>query len=611
MSLQWVGQDDFSAGWLVGVGQDQLPGVGLYGAFNALFDDDGDVYRRGGVTRFLSLAAAPTFLWSGWLGTTYCLLIGNATKMWCGDGVGGVNTTWWFVTDLGGPGVARPVRPAIVSDLIFLPTGFVWGGSTKAAYSTGTITTTVGSPIVTGAGTAFAANVEAGMFFTRAGGNSHRIKSVDSATQITLETPSTVAVAGSAYSIANTLTAGLKPTVPLASAERHLGAIFNRLVIGAGNIVTFSKAGDPFTFDPTDYHKLPDGVRIVGIASIRDLLLVFTDAGLWSISGLAFDLTDDAGNPQQNLQRLTPEISLAEESGIVDWAGSLIVPCTDRVFLVDGLAPPVPISDSIQANYQGQFTNGARPGGAAVYRNHLFLPFMLGAGASYAPWSLLVCRLNRPVRSRQTYYAWSTWSRAGANLTCLATDSRDAPILRGGQMFGAPYVIDMTHCFPPFSETQIPPTNSDWDGNSIDFDITIRDLPTGNGQPNHVRRMRIGYEAVGTGLVKGAYTYGTEPLRYQGLLDTGTYAQVNAAFSSYSVLLRGYNVAAGEWALDNRNWHDLGAQSVLAGVEPIEWDFPVAERTRYIAGRIRVTDPLVAFKLRKLQFAIRPATHQR
>jgi hypothetical protein len=617
MSLNWIGQDDFSVGWLSGVGQDQLPGVGLARAYNCIFDDDGDCYRRGAIQQLVSMSPFQIqFIWSGWLGNVYRGLVASTTKFYAMD------AGWGIPTDLGAPGLARAVKPAVVSDLLFMPGGWTWGGSSKANYATGTIALTAGSPLVTGVGTAWGAgNAEAGMLFQRTGGTIHRIKSVDSATQLTLDTPAlTTVAAGAAYTISAVSTIG--PTYPavLPAGNRHLGAIYNRLVAASGNIVVFSKAGDPWTYDPTDYHKLPDGVNIVALATIRDTLLIFTDSGLWSITGMAFDLTDDLGNPQQQVNRLTPEISLIHESGLADWAGALVVPCTDRVFLVDGLAPPVPISDSIQSLYANQLASQYTIGGAAVYRNHYFLPWVAANGnPPYFGSTLFVCRLNRPVRSRQVYYGWSLWTRKGAGQTAYAADTRNVPILRAaGGTSG--YVLDFTETFQPFDATDVALKNQVADygqvatsTSQIEFDVIIRDVPTGNGQPNHVRRMRVGYEAIGNGNVKAAYAYSTEPTTYQQARDRNVdYAALKANYATYAVLLTGVGSGQSEWSTpDGRGWTVLDPVAAQTGVEPIEWDFPRAERVRYIAGRVRVTDPLTTFKLRKLQFAIRPATHQR
>lgn len=617
MSLNWIGQDDFSVGWLAGVGQDQLPGVGLARAYNCIFDDDGDCYRRGAIQQLASISGQQIqSIWSGWLGGAYRGLLASAVNFYAYDLAGAY-------TNLAGGGLARPVRPAVVGDLLFMPNGWTWGGSSKFQWVAGTVALTAGSPIVVGVGTNWVpANVEPGMIFQRTAGTIHRIKSVEDATHLTLDTPAlTTVAAGAAYTIYGTHTAGVNPPAGvLPAGTRHLGAIFSRLVVASGNIICFSKAGDPFTFNATDYHKLPDGVNVVALATIRDTLLVFTDAGLWSITGMAFDLTDNAGNPQQQVNRLTPEISLIHESGLADWAGSLVVPCTDRVFLVDGLAPPIPISDSIQPLYSNQLSSGYTVGGAAVYRNHYFMPWIVSGGAPpYAGGPLFVCRLNRPVRSRQVYYGWSWWTRKGAGQTAFATDPRGIPILRAaGGISG--YVLDFTETFLPFDITDVAAKNQVADYNQvaistsqIEFDVIVRDVPTGNGQPNHVRRMRVGYEATGSGSVKAAYSYGTEPTTYQQLRDRNIdYTAVKASYATYTVMLTGIGSGQSEWSTpDGRGWNVLDPVAAQTGVEPIEWDFPRAERVRYIAGRVRVTDPITTFKLRKLQFAIRPATHQR
>ena len=76
----------------------------------------------------------------------------------------------------------------------------VWRGATKPNYTTGTVTSTHSSTAVTGAGTAWVANVTPGMFlFDNASHFIGVVKTVNNDTSITLENAALVAVTGSAY----------------------------------------------------------------------------------------------------------------------------------------------------------------------------------------------------------------------------------------------------------------------------------------------------------------------------------------------------------------------------------------------------------------------------
>lgn len=86
--------------------------------------------------------------------------------------------------------------------------GVRWAGSTKAAYSTGTVSSTAASRTITGVGTLWSANAEAGMFFTfeDSSGTSlyqrtFRITKVTSNTVLVLDAAPDESVAGKAYHI--------------------------------------------------------------------------------------------------------------------------------------------------------------------------------------------------------------------------------------------------------------------------------------------------------------------------------------------------------------------------------------------------------------------------
>lgn len=77
----------------------------------------------------------------------------------------------------------------------------VWRGATKPVYSTGTATTAINSPTITGIGTAWLANASPGHFVFVGGLFTGVVKSVNSDTSITLENNSLLGVTGSAYAL--------------------------------------------------------------------------------------------------------------------------------------------------------------------------------------------------------------------------------------------------------------------------------------------------------------------------------------------------------------------------------------------------------------------------
>ena len=581
MTLGYVGQDDFAAGMLRGLAKDMQPGIGVFTSINGLFDDDGDVYRRGG-TRYLTTNAADeplTFMWEGFLGAKPCTLATTTAKTYSV-----VGTT---LTQIGDTGVAWPCRPAIIDDMLFLPTGQVWAGATKPNYAAGTVTATKDSNVITGAGTAFLATVEPGMFIRVADGRPYRVGSINTNTELLLsETYEGATGAGQAYvtsaiatwaPMSNPLPTGTVPIV------RHIAAIAGRLVIAEGNRISFSEAGLPFSFIPDDFHELDDGIIVQGLANIRDTLLVFTTYGLWSITNMALDLTDDFGNLQQAVSVVTPEIALWHEAGLAEWAGSVIAPCTDRIYMI-GTGAPVPISDSIAPLYMEAVRSGRLPGGAAAFRNHYFLPIV---SSNLKPDTVLVCRVNRPVKGRFTYYPYSLLTdHAGGMVAGFASNVTQPPRFLVAHHDG--HVVLFTDIFDPG-----PANPADADATVHEFLLETRDFPTGNGQPNHVRRFRLYYTLRG-GELQASYSTG----------------RTNLDLATWGTMTWGED----DWASSK----DEGLWTLLPGHAPsnqagelFDWRFPRSVRARFIRGRLRSVSPATRLRIHRVEFGVRPATHQR
>jgi hypothetical protein len=524
--LAYVGQDDFGVGVLRGVAPDTQPGVGLYNAVNGLYNDDGDVYRRGGDAHYTpdDFGAPMTFIWSGFLGTAASMLA--ATASGCFDGQTGVAIT--------GPGVNRPMLPAVVGSKLYLPNGQSWTG--------------VGN-----------------------------------------------------------LVPWVLPALP--SGTRHVCAAAGRLLAACGNRIAFSTAPpDAFAFNATDYHELPGGVVVMGMMALRDTAFIFTNFGLWTIANLAFDLTDAQGNPQQTLQLITPELSLWDESGLCEWEGRLVAPCTDRVYLIDGISAPQPISDSIAPFYMRWVRGGYRPGGAKVFRNHLFLPIL--DRATLTPQTLLVCRLNRPARARYLYFPWSTFTGHPAGMV-----SGDVSLLSATPKFLLAHsdgqIAEFTDVFNPSEQVAL-----DTDDAPFEFDVETRDFPTGNGQPNHIREVRLRYTLDGHATVTAGYSYGSKAQLYKDLIASGqTYAQVDAAYPNYEALLHGPGWTSGlPTGPDEpeRFWTVLGDLSLSEpGLDPARWRLVGARRVRFARLRFRTEDAPNSLIIHHVDMGVRPAAHQR
>jgi hypothetical protein len=410
----------------------------------------------------------------------------------------------------------------------------------------------------------------------------------------------------------NPLSNQLPAALPGMTGTVHVAACGERLIVAQGRFVRFSAAGNPHTFAADDYHELPEGAVVRGLATIKDTLLVFTGYGLWAIQNLALDLTDDFGNPQQVVQKLLPEVALLHEAGISEWGGRIVAPCVDRCLLIDTASAPDSISDAVTPLYVEHIRAGRLPGGAKVFRNHYFLPWLSDTGQVV---SVMVCRLNRPVKGRMTYFPWSlfTGHAAGMVMGDIAAVT-SVPTMLVAHSDGS--VIDFASVFNPDDEIV-----HDVDGSDPEFDLETRDFPTGNGQPNHVRALRLHYTLTPiSGIdasVGAAFSYGTTAQNYEQLREDRTYTDVKAGFADYAAVYRGPLLAdlwgPGAWAEDrDRFWVPLEERALPSpGVDPAQWILTQPKRVRQTRVRFRCTDPVAKLVVHRVGFGVRPATHQR
>lgn len=104
-----------------------------------------------------------------------------------------------------------------------------WSGGSKSDYTTGTITTTLNSAAVTGSGTSWTANVEAGMYLYSQDIYVGRVSNVVSNTSITLDAPARVVTAGANYNISS-----LRPVANIYATGAVTVASGATVVVGAG-----------------------------------------------------------------------------------------------------------------------------------------------------------------------------------------------------------------------------------------------------------------------------------------------------------------------------------------------------------------------------------------
>lgn len=509
------GQVDFSAGMVRSVARDLIPENGAYDIRDMLLDDDGNVYLRGPTARVSTSAFAGSALTSVWECNT---IAGRRTIFANSAGLGvldGANAPLAFT--LAGGAIPPPGSAPIsqIGDLTIFPvTGpaaskipFAYGGSRKAnAYSTGTISKTNGSDIITGTGTAWLANVDVGMVWADTGhtgavigsADYYVVKSVDSNTQITLNRKFTGTTdATAAYSLSPIAGIGPEPiplaaTFTIASCSAVVG---DKLFVAEGSRVYISHGRHETSFAPqpgrftkeTDYHEFPGAV--IAMAALRDRLVVFTAAGIWLVSNTALEIVDDFGNPQHRLDKISGDVIARSVSAFTTWRDSLVVAAGDGVYVLDISGQLELVSRAIAPLWQAHTAAGHTPGLMAVFRDHLFLP--IGG-------EVLVARLDRRVSTPVGKTApWTrlTGGEAGAVTSFAVKDPLGSARLYAGASTSG-YVLDLTGLFigDVLPSTA---TAADADGSAYGFYLETRDfVPSGN-TPAFMDKLMLSYESTG------------------------------------------------------------------------------------------------------------------
>lgn len=577
-------QEDWSEGEVQDVAPALISPAGAARMVNVLLDEDGNPYRRGGTT-YVSKeglgSSGLSWLWAGYLKPGPRTLVAN------GSDFGVLGSDGESIVNLGGVGLSVPKQAAALQDLLYIGGGTLYGGSRKSAvYSTGTVTVTNGSKVVTGSGTTWNTLVDAGMLLQIGSERAYVVASVDATSQITLRDAYQGATGGGkSYSLNPVLSASSGPY----GTWDYVTVCANRFVFVAGRTIKFTEVNNPHTFTnskgTTNEHTLPEGEGI-GLRSVGQTALIFTTAGIWTLDGLALDIVDAAGNPQHRLEQLSGDTVLAGASGLAASGQQLVVPGGDGIYLMDGVSQPRLISRPVNRTYRRYIADGYRLGRAVVYRNHYFLPIVSGTAKVKA---LLVCRLDRPTRDReQVVYPWCHFTGDGGDVPALAvrasTDPQQ-PELLGVQSSEPSRVVDCSGYFDPSAANK-----NDADGSTFDLDIVSRDYETGSGTINSVRAVRPRYE-----LVDAA----SDDPELQISYATGSATSGGARF--------------GHATFGNAKFgSDLGASFVVVGnVGTSDGRNPVPlrmkPRARYMRVRIKGVGPAARCALRSLSLSIRPS----
>lgn len=569
----------------------RAPVDSVYDAVNALVNDERELFRRGGSAYLTTSNAANTLLglisgettqgqrtvfWDT-AGYLYALAADGVTPYQLRIGDDADNNAQ-IEGSLIGPPVAISGMVVFRNNLITGPIFelLVYGGARKGFYSTGTVSTTAGSKTVTGSGTSWTANVEAGQMFRTGSQVPGVVASVDSNTSLTLREPWPTTAAGVTYmlqDVANVTYPSLDFKVPL-TTPWVIGTVGApaRLLLGIGSRLYFTAPGSlEILFASLDFHELPEASLITGVSSIGDTAVVFTTTGVWAVSNMALDSFDDAGNVQHQVARISPDVILWGDTGISAYEGALIVPAIDDVFAFTLGAAPVPVSQGVRPLYREYVEAGYKPGIATVYRGHYQLPIL---DASNNVIDSLTCRLDLRDESGARRPAWTRQANGAAG---RAYATRIGATTRTPKLLGLDglRVSDLTGIFDPDAARK-----DDADGTDHALTIISNDVDTGPGlRGNTVLSANVEYELVDAASDNPTMTFATAS------------GAEGAAFTTATALATGAST---------------GPES--DGTTPVAFD--IRRKVERIRWRFQTTGAAASAILRRVELKIRQAGRQ-
>jgi hypothetical protein len=176
-----------------------------------------------------------------------------------------------------------------------------------------------------------------------------------------------------------------------------VAVVAGRGCIAQGNKLLMSPGPDPDTgasrvligpYGGVNVHAFPS--TIVALAGLEDRLFVFTKQGIYAVDGLAYDIVDAYGNPQQRVSKISGDVVARSAAGFAYWRNDLAFVANDGVYVLNPTGQLELVSQAIGPMLRSLFDAGQNPGQAATYRDHLFLP--MGT-------SMLVGRLDKRVKT--------------------------------------------------------------------------------------------------------------------------------------------------------------------------------------------------------------------
>ncbi|WP_272472654.1 hypothetical protein [Baekduia alba] len=498
-----------------------IPENGLYDARSALLDDDGNVYMRGPTAHLTSNQLTSGNVLALWEGV---FAVGRRT-IGAGSGSVGVmgpgDTAWRELgvsVLLGFGGGLAPQQ----GEYMFVPgpLGAIQlyaGGLKTTGTSAGTAAFTKGSAAVTGTGTLWASTLEPGsLVFSFETGNKFVgvVQTVNSNTSLTLVSPwRGLTTAGNSYAAGPML--GYPLTGIGASPFTAVTVCGGRVLWAMGKKLMMSKTVDPdtgesrlFEQDATDFHEF--SADIVGLATLRDRVFVFTKAGISLVSNVALEIVDPFGNAQHRVERVSGDVILRSQGGMTAWRDQMVVAAVDGVYLLDSIGGLRLVSRSITPLWQSFMKAGSAVGQIATFRDHVLVP----AGGQ-----VLVGRLDRTVKTPAGDSSpWTRWvdGEAGGGASFVVQDpTGSAKLVAGTNTNG--YLLDLTGAF---IGPALPATATAVDANGAGYGIFLETRefqPAGGRTAALVQRLMLEYESSGGSVAVGVSrmqraTPGADPL---------------------------------------------------------------------------------------------------
>lgn len=555
--------------------------------YNGLLDEHGLIYRRGGATYLttndLVQPGGGRWLWDGYVGPNLKRTIFSTAGALCNLAVDGT-TAQEVIT----PGTT-PGNRAVVEGMLFIPgtPSHIYGGSQEDADKTAqTVGVTNDSAIVTG--TALTTDLDIGMIFQIGSERVYTVKSIESAASLTLTEDyegSTDASATADFHVFYPITASdpYRASLSYAAGGGRLIAIAdNKMYFAGRDLVT--GVSKPHTWDSTDFHSLPDGNLAFEVRGQGQGVLLFATHGVWWVSNIALELTDAQGNLQHRFDQVSDGISLWGRGAIAGWLNTQLIPARDGIYSMDTVSTPRPLQGSIRQRYQRYVELGYQPGGAAVYRDHYFLPILDTTGSTV---DTLVSRLDRPIEiAGERGFPWTFFDRNGAQNGAYALKHLPGggDRLLAAQNLITGRLLDCSTYFNPSGAVKADP-----DGSVHECRIETRDFATGELTENRVRRLRAHFDLLG---------------------DEADDPRVVCEYAVGGRDVVGSKWGQMIWGVDK--WTDLTDTSYIH----LDDDYRLGQKTphswwvnkmqRFIRFRLRNTGACAQFKVRHLEIFIAP-----